>query len=70
MRASLVTHVVKNPPANAGDTGYAGSIPELGRFPEKEMAFTPVFLPGKSHGESSLMTMVPGVEKSGTLLSD
>ena len=25
--------VVKNPPVNAGDTGDAGSIPELGRSP-------------------------------------
>ena len=25
--------VVKNPPANAGDTRYTGLIPELGRFP-------------------------------------
>ena len=25
--------VVKNPPPNAGDTGDAGSIPRLGRFP-------------------------------------
>ena len=26
--------MVKNPPANVGDTRDAGSIPELGRFPE------------------------------------
>ena len=26
--------MVKNPPANAGDTGDAGSIPGLGRSPE------------------------------------
>ena len=25
--------VVKNPPANAGDAGDTGSIPELGRYP-------------------------------------
>ena len=25
--------MVKNPPANGGDTGDAGSIPELGRSP-------------------------------------
>ena len=30
--------VVENPPADAGDTGDTGSIPELGRSPEKEMA--------------------------------
>ena len=39
-RASQVAPVVKNPPANAGDTrdtGDASSIPGLGRSPEKEM---------------------------------
>ena len=30
--------VVKCPPANAGDTGDAGSIPGSGRSPEEEMA--------------------------------
>ena len=32
-RASLVALVVKNLPANAGDTGDAGSIPASRRFP-------------------------------------
>ena len=31
--ASLVVQVVKNPPADAGDTRDAGSIPGLGRSP-------------------------------------
>ena len=48
--------VVKNPPANAGDTG---SIPGSGKPLEKEMAIypsnTPVVLPGKSHGQRSLV---------------
>ena len=30
--------MVKNPPANAGDTRHAGSIPGLGKSLEKEMA--------------------------------
>ena len=30
--------MVKNPPANAGDTRHAGSIPGLGKPLEKEMA--------------------------------
>ena len=30
--------VVKNPPADSGDAGDIGSIPELGRSPKKEMA--------------------------------
>ena len=33
MRASQVAQVLKNPPANAGDTGDAGSIPGQGRSP-------------------------------------
>ena len=36
VRASPVALVVKNPPANAGDTGDAGSIPRLGRSPRGE----------------------------------
>ena len=44
--------VVKNLPANAGDTGDVGSIPGLERFPWI-MKWQPilVFLPGKSHGQ-------------------
>ena len=33
-----VAPVVKNPPANAGDTRDVGLIPGLGRYPEEEMA--------------------------------
>ena len=45
--------VVKNPPANPG---YTGSIPGLGESPREENGkkTTPVFLPGKSHEQSSL----------------
>ena len=45
--------MVKNLPANAGDTD---SIPSgLGRFPwQRKWQPTPVFLPGKSHGQKSL----------------
>ena len=32
-RASLVAQLVKNPPADAGDTRNLGSIPGLGRSP-------------------------------------
>ena len=35
LEASQVALVVKNPPANAGDTGDVGSIPGSGRFPEE-----------------------------------
>ena len=48
--------VVKNPPANAGDTGDTGSIPGSGRFPwRRKWQPTPVFLPGESHGQRSLV---------------
>ena len=30
-----MAQVVKNPPANAGEAGDAGLIPELGRFPRE-----------------------------------
>ena len=51
----LVVLVMKNPPANAGDTRDAGSIPELERAPgRRKWQPTPVFLPGKSHGQRSL----------------
>ena len=52
---SLVALVVKNLPASAGDIRDVGSIPGLGRPAEEEMATpTPIFLPGKSHGQRSL----------------
>ena len=48
---------VKNPPANAGDVG---SIPLLGRFPwRRKWQPTPVFLPGKSQGQRSLVGWSP-----------
>ena len=49
--------VVKNQPANAGDTG---SIPGSGRFPwRRTWQPTPVFLPGKSNGQKSLVGYSP-----------
>ena len=44
--------MVKNLPANAGDTGF---IPGCGRSPEEGIGNPlPVFFPGKSHGQSNL----------------
>ena len=44
--------LVENPPTNAGDLG---SIPGSGSSPgEGKWQPTPVFLPGKSHGQRSL----------------
>ena len=52
--------VVENPPANAGDLGEAGSIPGAERSPGGEKwQPTPVFLPGKFHGQRSLMGYSP-----------
>ena len=49
--------VVKNMPANAGDTG---SIPGLGRFLwRRKWQPTPVFLPGEFHGQRSLVGYSP-----------
>ena len=58
--------VVKNLPANAGDS-Y--SIPGLG---ERNGKPTPLFLPGKSHGQRSLTGYIQsmGLQKSQTRLSD
>ena len=60
----------KESACNAGDIGDMGLIPGLGRDPwvgksslEKEMATTPVFLPGKSHGQKSLVATVHGLAK-------
>ena len=44
--------VVKNLPANAGDTGL---IPGSGRSPRRKWQPTPIFLPGGSHGQRSLV---------------
>ena len=47
--ASQVVRAVKNPPANAGDTGDTGSVPGWGRSSrERPWQPTPAFLPGKS----------------------
>ena len=59
--ASQVALVVKNPPTDAGDWG---SIPELGRFPQRRAwQPVPVFLPGKSHGQRSLAGCGPQSRK-------
>ena len=58
--------MVKNPPANAGDTRGVGSIPRSGRSLEK-WQFTPVFLAGKSYGQRSLVGYGPwGCKESDT----
>jgi len=63
--------VVKNPPANAGDSGEAGSIPGSGISPGAGNG-NPLqyFLPGKPHGQRSLEGYSPGVTKSQTRLCE
>ena len=48
----------KEPACNAGDTGGMGSIPRLGRSFGGGHG-TPVFLPGESHGQRSLVGYGP-----------
>ena len=49
--------VVKNSPANAGDTG---SVAALERYPgEGDGNPFPIFLPGESHGQRSLVCYSP-----------
>ena len=54
-RASQVALVVKNLPASSGDARDMGLIPGLGRLPGERKQHTSLFLPRKSHGQSSLM---------------
>ena len=51
--------VIKNLPANAGDTGDVASIPVSGIPQRKKWQPTPVFLPGKFHGQRSLVGYSP-----------
>ena len=51
--------VVKNPPVNAGDAGDVDLITGLGRSPGRKWQPTAVFLPGKSHGQKSLVGYSP-----------
>ena len=46
--------MLKNLPANAGDAGDKGYVPELRRSLGEGSQPTPVFLPGKFHGQRSL----------------
>ena len=53
---SQVALEVKNLPANAGDIKDTTLIPGWGRSPRGgSLQPTPVFLPGESHGQRSLM---------------
>ena len=49
-----VALVVKNLPANAGDSGDVGLIPGSRNPLKGGLVPTPVFLPGESYGQRSL----------------
>ena len=51
--------VGKNVPANAGDAGDSSLIPGLGEISSRKWQHTPVFLPGKSHGQRNLVGYSP-----------
>ena len=53
--ASQVVLVVKNLPVDAGDVKNMGSVFGWEDPLEEGMATTPVFLPGESHGQGSLV---------------
>ena len=59
--------MVKNPPASAEDIRDVGSVPGSGRSPGGGRGNPPVFLPGKFHGQRSLVGYSPwGGKESGT----
>ena len=61
-----MVQLVKNPPANAGNTRDVGSIPGSGSSSgEEKWQLIPVFLPRKFHGQESLAGFSPwGREES------
>ena len=64
----MITTVVKNVPANAGDPGL---IPGWGRSPGEWNGLPAlVFLPGKSHGQRSLVGYSPWGHKESIQPSD
>ena len=60
----MVVQLVKNSPANEGDARDEGLSPGLGRSPGGgKRQPTPVFLPGKVHGQRSLAGHSPRSRK-------
>jgi len=59
-RASLMALVVKDLSASAGDARDVGLIPWLWKIPwRRAWQSTPVFTPGKSYGQRSLVPQPP-----------
>ena len=60
--------MLKNPPANAGDTQHVGSSPGSGRSPGGGNGNPFWYLPGESHGQRSLAGYSPwGHKESDTI---
>ena len=57
--------VVKNLPANAGDTGDVGSIPGLGRYPGERNGNSLQFLAETSYGQRRLVGLLGLVNPQG-----
>ena len=61
----LHTYLIGSAGKSVGGTGDEGSDPWVGKIPWKKWKPTPILLPGKSHGQRSLVGyMVHGVPKS------
>ena len=70
-RASQVAPVVKNPPANAGDSRDVGSIPESGEFPGVENGnLLQYSWLGNPMDRGAWQIAVPGVTENQTQLSN
>ena len=60
LRASQVALVAKNPPDNVRDIRDMGSNPWVGKTPwRRAWQPTPIFLPGESHRQRSLVGYSP-----------
>ena len=57
MSRSTIEVALKDPPPSAGDVRGVGLNPGLGRSPGRKPI--PVFLPGESHGQRSLVNYSP-----------
>ena len=62
--ASQVALVVRNPSSNAGDMRFSFNPWVRKILCKQAWQFTPVLLPGESHGQRSLAGYSPGVTKS------
>ena len=69
-KASLIAQLVKNPPAMQESACNAGDLDSIPGIPwRRKWQPSPVILPGKSHGQRSLVAVVHGVARSQTRLS-